>query len=95
MKNGNKTIEDLKKVQKKFSDLFFDASNLTEEEAIERHKIFTLALHSEVSSLSDAVHYKDHRPIGTETDRQKILYESVDLLRWKSKLLPNPQFKFS
>ena len=55
---------------------------MTESERIERHKIFTLALHSEAASLSDAVHYKDHQPVKQLTDRQKILYESVDLFRY-------------
>lgn len=84
---ANKKIKDLKEHQKKYSNLFFDESSMSEEEVIERHKIFTLALHSEIASLSDAVHYKDHRPIATETDRQKILYESVDLLRYNLAIL--------
>ena len=84
---AHKKLQDLKEIQKKFSDLFFDEKQMTEEERIERHKVFTLALHSEVSSLSDAVHYKDHRPIASETDRQKILYESIDLLRYNLAIL--------
>lgn len=84
---AHKNLQDLKEIQKKFSDLFFDEKKMTEEERIERHKVFTLALHSEVSSLSDAVHYKDHRPIASETDRQKILYESIDLLRYNLAIL--------
>jgi len=84
---AHKKLQDLKDIQKKFSDLFFDEKKMTEEERIERHKVFTLALHSEVASLSDAVHYKDHRPIASETDRQKILYESIDLLRYNLAIL--------
>lgn len=76
------TIEEFLKSQKKFSDLFFKAENLSEAEKIERHKIFALALHSEVSSLADAVHYKDHRPTKSETKKQKILYETVDIVRY-------------
>lgn len=78
----SRKLKDLKKIQDDFSSLFFNTEKMSEEEKIERHKIFTLALHSEVSSLSDAVHYKDHRPLGSETDRQKILYESVDMFRY-------------
>jgi hypothetical protein len=76
------TIQSFLNTQKKFSDLFFRNEDLSEEEKIERHKIFALALHSEVSSLADAVHYKDHRPTRSETQRQKILYESVDIMRY-------------
>ncbi len=53
---ANKKIKDLKEHQKKYSNLFFDESSMSEEEVIERHKIFTLELHSEIASLSDAVH---------------------------------------
>ena len=76
------SLQSLLATQSGFSDLFFDAKSLSEEELIERHKIFALALHSEVTSLADAVHYKDHRPFKKETQRQKILYESVDLFRY-------------
>tara|TARA_Y100001963_G_C6763379_1_gene440798 strand:- start:134 stop:1066 length:933 start_codon:yes stop_codon:yes gene_type:complete len=75
-------LKDLFKRQKEFSDLFFDTEDMSEEDKIERHKTFMLALHSEVSSLADAVHYKDHRPVRSNTDRQKILYESVDIMRY-------------
>ena len=78
----NRSLSGLLKTQRDFSDLFFDAETLSEEELIERHKVFTLALHSEVASLADAVHYKDHRPFKQGTQRQKILYESVDLFRY-------------
>ena len=55
---------------------------MSESERIERHKTFCLALHSEISQLADAVHYKDHRNNVTKTDRQKILYESIDIFRY-------------
>ena len=76
------TLKTLLKKQKEFSDLFFSPDNMTEEEKVEKHKAFMLALHSEVSSLADAVHYKDHRPVQTQTDRQKILYETTDVMRY-------------
>lgn len=77
-----KPLKSLVAQQKRFSDLFFDSDRLSEEELIEKHKIFALAMHSEVSSLASAVHYKDHRPTQTTTDRQKILYETVDVMRY-------------
>ena len=75
-------IENFLNSQKRFSNLFFKTEELSEQEKIERHKIFALALHSEVSSLADAVYYKDHRPVKTETQRQRILYETVDIMRY-------------
>ena len=78
----SKTLKDILETQRKFSEEFFDADGLSEKEKIERHKTFGLALHSEVSQLADAVHYKDHRNIISPTNKQKILYESVDVLRY-------------
>ena len=78
----SKTLKDLLETQRKFSEEFFDAESLSEKEKIERHKTFGLALHSEVSQLADAVHYKDHRGTITPTNKQKILYESIDVLRY-------------
>ena len=49
----DKEFKDYLKIQKKFSDLFFDVDSLSENEKIERHKIFGLGLHSEVTSLTE------------------------------------------
>lgn len=76
------SIKNLLEMQKQFSDALFDAKNLSEVEKIEKHKTFCLALHDEVSQLSDAVHYKDHRDTVTSTNKQKILYENVDIVRY-------------
>ena len=78
----NYSLEDLLKMQKSFSDEFFDSKLLSEQDRIDRHKIFCLALHSEVTQLADAVFYKDHRDRVTKTDKQKILYESIDVFRY-------------
>ena len=77
-----KNIFDYLAIQRVFSSLFFDTSSMSEEELIARHQVFSLALHSEVSELASAVHYKDHRPMQSETQRQKILYETVDIMRY-------------
>ena len=77
-----RSIDDFLSTQRVFSDLFFDATEMSEEELAARHQIFALALHSEVSDLANAVPYKDHRPIQDETKRQKILYETVDVMRY-------------
>ena len=78
----SKNTKDYLEIQRKFSDLFFDPAKMSEAELTARHQVFTLALHSEVSDLANAVHYKDHRPTQTETQRQKILYETVDVMRY-------------
>ena len=76
------TLKSLLERQRKFSDLFFNSGEMPERERIEKHKTFMIALHSEVSSLADAVHYKDHRPTRSPTERQKIIYETVDIMRY-------------
>jgi len=67
--------------QRCFSDIFFESSSMSDEEKTRQFKSFLLSLHSELSDLAGAVNYKDHRP-GTHVDRQKILFESVDVYRY-------------
>ena len=69
-------------MQRQFSDMLFDAEKMTEAERIEKHKAFCLSLHDEVSQMSDAVHYKEHRDTVTVTNKQKILYENIDIVRY-------------
>lgn len=85
-------FEELLTLQKKFSDSIFDSSTFTHEEKIEKHKTFCLALQSEVAELADSVHYKEHRKSKTATDRQKILYETIDILRYSFAMLNLWQF---
>ncbi len=68
--------------QKKFSDLFFDSSNLSPKEKEEMLKTFVLSMHAELTGIVDAVNYKDHRRIKHPVDTQKILYKSVDAYRY-------------
>ncbi len=75
-------MTDFLKIQKKFSDACFESDKLTEDERLEKHKTFCLALHDEATQLANSIHFKDHRQVLTPTDRQKILYESVDVLRY-------------
>tara|TARA_Y100001938_G_C8075478_1_gene425790 strand:+ start:652 stop:1578 length:927 start_codon:yes stop_codon:yes gene_type:complete len=77
-----RSFQDLLLQQAKFSNDLFDVTSFTDQEVIEKHKTFCLALHSEVTQLADAVHYKEHRKLKSPTDRQKILYESVDIIRY-------------
>ena len=75
-------MNDFLKMQKRFSDACFQSNKMTDEERLEKHKTFCLALHDEVSQMANSIHFKDHRQVLTPTDRQKILYESVDVLRY-------------
>lgn len=80
-------LKDLLELQKKFSDACFKSKGISESQRIEKHKTFCLALHDEVSQLANAVHFKDHRQVLTPTDRQKVLYESIDILRYSLAML--------
>lgn len=80
-------MSDFLEMQKNFSDACFDSTSLTDDERLERHKTFCLALHDEVTQLANSVHFKDHRQVLTPTDRQKILYESIDTLRYSLAVL--------
>jgi len=75
-------FSDLLSRQEEFSNSCFSSENFTESEKIEKHKTFCLALHGEVSQLASSVHYKDHHQKIEPTNRQQILYESVDVIRY-------------
>lgn len=75
-------LKEMFKMQKKFSDLFFTRDNLSEEEKEEITKSLALELHSEVTELINAINFKDHRRTRTQIDKEKILYESVDVFRY-------------
>ena len=83
----SRKFSELLKQQKKFSDECFKSDGLSEEEKIEKHKTFCLALHNEVSQIAESIHYKDHRQIVTPTNRQQILYETVDTIRYSLAIL--------
>ena len=68
--------------QKTFARNFYSPENMTEEEKLERHKILCLAMHSEVSQLSDSTPYRDHRQSVTSVHRQNILFETMDVYRY-------------
>ena len=70
------------KCQGDFNNLFFDSDTLTDLEKEEVTKSLTLALHTEVSELISAINFKDHRQSRSQIDREKILYESIDVFRY-------------
>jgi len=44
--------------------------------------MLSLELHAEVSSLVSAINFKAHRKEKKQPDRDKILYEGIDILRY-------------
>lgn len=70
------------KRQREFSNLFFDAGQFDDAKREEMTKSFALALHGEVSALVSSINFKDHHANRKTPDREKILYESIDVLRY-------------
>lgn len=81
------TLKDMFKCQRDFNKLFFDSNKLTDLEKEEVTKSLTLALHSEVSDLISAINFKDHRQSRSQIDKEKILYESIDVFRYLTAIL--------
>lgn len=76
------TFEEMLQRQKKFSDLFFDSSTFDNNKREEMTKSFALALHGEITELVSSINFKDHHANRKTPDREKILYESIDALRY-------------
>ncbi len=83
----NLTINKMLEIQKKFSDNFFDNKNLTDHQKAELTKTFCLSLHSEISQLINAVDYKQHLSTNSAPDIERILFESIDCVRYVLALL--------
>ena len=83
----NLNFKNMMMTQKVFSDLFFDSEKLTPEAKKELTKTFCLSLHSEVSQLVNSVNYKQHMPDSSSPDQSRILFESVDCVRYVMALL--------
>ena len=83
----NLNFKNMMMTQKVFSDLFFDSEKLTPEAKKELTKTFCLSLHSEVSQLVNSVNYKQHMPDSSPPDQSRILFESVDCVRYVMALL--------
>lgn len=81
------TISQMMEVQKKFSDIFFDSNTLSSQEKSELTKTFCLSLHAEVTQLINAVNYKQHTDANVPPDMSRILFESVDCVRYVLSLL--------
>jgi len=68
--------------QKEFSDLFFDSKQFDDAKREEMTKSFALALHAEVADLVSSINFKDHHTNRKTPDREKILYEAIDTMRY-------------
>jgi len=75
-------FKDMLERQKYFSDLFFASENFSDAQREEMTKSFALALHGEVTDLVSSINFKDHLANRKTPDREKILYESVDAMRY-------------
>lgn len=80
-------IKDMLSIQKRFSDIFFKNKDLTIQQKTELTKTFCLSLHSEVSQLINAVDYKQHMNTNAKPDIERVLFESVDCVRYVLALL--------
>jgi len=81
------TFNKLFDIQKKFNDIFFDLESLSQKEREEITKSLCLELHAEVTDLVTGINFKDHRIERKDPDINKILYESVDVIRYVISIL--------
>ena len=75
-------IKKLLKRQKEFSDFFYDSSTFDDAKREEMTKSFALSIHAEVGDLVSSINFKDHHANRKTPDREKILYESIDVFRY-------------
>ena len=68
--------------QRNYSTLFYDVGEMDEETRDAKTRELALALHHEVSKLVSAVNFRGHRSETHTVDRDKILYEAVDSIRY-------------
>jgi len=75
-------LEDLFRDQRDFSKLLDHGDSLTQEDIDSLTKNLALALYSEVGELVSATDYKSHRSENICHNPDKILFESVDVVRY-------------
>ena len=76
------TLEDLFDIQKSFNDSIYGPSPLCVSSKEEITKSLCLAVHAEVSDLISSLNYKEHYDPHKKIKKEKILYESVDIVRY-------------
>ena len=75
-------ILDLFQHQARFSELIGVSKNMTSEQRDKMTRDLSLALHTEVSHLVSATSYRPHTDEKPDPDPDKILFESVDVIRY-------------
>ncbi len=75
-------IKKLFRDQSSFSDLLGISKNLKDRDLDDLTRTFSLALHKEVSDLVSATSYRSHTLDKAIRDPDKILFESVDVIRY-------------
>lgn len=75
-------VLDLFKDQSQFSELIGTARQMTIAERDKMTRDLSLALHTEVSHLVSATSYRPHTDEKPDPDPDKILFESVDVIRY-------------
>jgi hypothetical protein len=81
MKN-NLTIKSLLKLQDNFSSTFYDKKTMSAKQKEEMLKTITLAMHHEVSEIVSSSNFKVFDKTDYEVDKDKILYNSIDVFRY-------------
>tara|TARA_R110002020_G_scaffold32193_1_gene99279 strand:+ start:983 stop:1927 length:945 start_codon:yes stop_codon:yes gene_type:complete len=81
------TFNKLFDIQKEFNDIFFDLESLSQRQREEITKSLCLELHAEVTELVTGINFKNHRIERKDPDIHKILYESVDVIRYVISIL--------
>ena len=74
-------MEHLFKIQKSFNQKLY-GNKISKKELAEITKTLSLCLHSEVSELMQSVTFKDHHIQTDKIDKVKMLFESVDVIRY-------------
>ena len=74
-------MEHLFKIQKSFNQKLY-GKEISKKEQAEITKTLSLCLHSEVSELMQSVTFKDHHIQTDKIDKVKMLFESVDVIRY-------------
>ena len=77
-----KSLDNLFKIQKEFSELFRMTNELSVKERERLTQEFALALHTEVSSLVSEINFKSHVQKKKQVVENSILFEAVDVFRY-------------
>tara|TARA_R110000824_G_scaffold47830_1_gene135712 strand:- start:1032 stop:1979 length:948 start_codon:yes stop_codon:yes gene_type:complete len=88
-----KSLDQLFEIQKEFNNLIYGTKELPVGDREEITKSLCLAIHAEVSDLISALNYKEHYNSEKKVEKEKILYESVDVVRYAIAILNLWEFK--